>query len=327
MNERLVSWAEERGYEVGWGPASVLEIVRADVDRRVAAGEISAGFASANFAFSYPPPSPTASVVVVVMPRPAHRVICDTPAGPIATLLPPTYQHYRRTFHDVRDDLAAHALQGYRVDLLEVPLKSLAARLGLVRYGRNNLAYARSTGSYMQLVGLTTDAPLTVAADWAPSAPQLLEQCSRCDACRKFCPGSAITRERVLLSADRCLTAVNEKEGEWPGWVRPSMHHALVGCLVCQQICPANPDLPVADSGVAFSAAETRLMLDTTAEAGDLSGIRKKFEQLGQEQHATVFGRNLRALIDGLGHGSRGIARTRVSAGPGGRVHAGLKQV
>jgi hypothetical protein len=72
----------------------------------------------------------------------------------------------------------------------------------------------------------------------------------------------------------------------------------LIGCLACQRACPANRQLPVADSGVVFSAEETRSLLDATAGNEVSSSIRMKAEQLGQQYHAAVFGRNLRALVD-----------------------------
>ena len=42
------------------------------------------------------------------------------------------------------------------------PIKTVAAMLGLVRYGRNNIAYADGIGSYLQLCGYITDARLAI---------------------------------------------------------------------------------------------------------------------------------------------------------------------
>jgi hypothetical protein len=55
--------------------------------------------------------------------------------------------------------------------------------------------------------------------------------------------------------------------------------------------------LPVVDSGVVFSAEETRSLLDPTAGSELLESVRTKSEHLGQPYHAAVFGRNLRALV------------------------------
>ncbi len=317
MKERLLSWGRARGYVVAWGPGAVLRVVRDDIDRRIAIGEIDPAFASENFAFSYPTPAAADIVIAIAVPRPAHRVTFQLDTGPFETLLPPTYEHYRQTYQEVRDDLAANGLPGFRVDLLHVPLKTLAARLGLVRYGRNNLAYAPGLGSYMQLVGCLTDAPLPVDEGWEARQPMLLDECSRCNACRRRCPSSAITRERVLLHAERCLPAANERAGEWPAWVDASMHNALIGCLVCQRICPVNPELNIADSGVAFSADETRLLMAADEGNRGWEAVERKFEQLGQQHHQAVFARNLRALVraprpGGGGHPNAAAKNTSV---------------
>jgi hypothetical protein len=98
------------------------------------------------------------TVIVVARPRPASRVVFDLEEGSLDALLPPTYFHYRSTFEDVRRDLEARALPGVPIDQLGEPLKAVASRLGLVRYGRNNVAYVPGAGSYVQLCGYVTEA-------------------------------------------------------------------------------------------------------------------------------------------------------------------------
>lgn len=304
MNAHLVAWARSRGYQVAWGPASLIEQARRDVEGRLAAGEIDRELAAATFPFEYPPVLPDRdTVVMVAVPRPAYRVTFVLGDGPFDAIMPPTYVRYRPTFEDVRRELAEHALPGYRVSILAAPLKSLAVRLGLVRYGRNNLVYAPGLGTYLQLLGYVTDAPLSIDDAWAPSEPRLLDRCANCHACERQCPTGAITAERTLLHAERCLTHANEAAGEWPRWVADSMHHTLIGCLVCQRQCPANPPLPVEDTGVVFGRDETRALLsegDHDAEAWN--AIRTHLEELGRAYQEPVLGRNLRALLRASRH-------------------------
>ena len=239
------------------------------------------------------------TVVVVAVPRPAHRVRFDLPAGPFAAVLPPTYARYRETFEDVRQDLERHGLPGARVDYLPGPLKTLAARLGLVRYGRNNVTYADGIGSWMQLCAFTTDADLP-GDGAAPAGPRLLDECEGCSACQSACPTGAIGEDRVLLSAHRCLTRVNEGDGAWPEWIPAWAHTCLLGCLACQEACPANPPLIVEETGVRFSAAESRTLLEPSAPGAGRteSAIRIKLAWLGQSYSEAALGRNLRALVD-----------------------------
>jgi epoxyqueuosine reductase len=303
MIETLKRWAAERGYQVGWGLPSAIGAAREDVLSRRCSGEIDAAFFEANLAsfesFEMPWVGP-ATVVVVVMPRPAHVVSFTVDGRVIDAVFPPTYVRYQPLFEEVRRDLQEHGLSGARVERLKVPLKSLAARLGLVRFGRTNVTYAPGFGSYLQLFGYVTDAPLPLPEGWQPREPELLPECEGCSVCLAGCPTEAIREDRVLLHGERCLTVVNERTGEWPGWIPPSAHNCIIGCLLCQRPCPANPELPVERMDVVFTAEETEALLgDGGAHGGPAwDGVRAKLGRLGlPDQEQQVLGRNLRALL------------------------------
>lgn len=304
MIDILRRWATDRGYQVGWGLPSAVATACDDVLSRRRSGELDAGFYRETLAgfeagsrASWDGP---AAVVVVVMPRPAYTVGFTIGGRIMQAVFPPTYVRYQPLFEEVRQDLQQHGLPGARVEQLDVPLKSLAARLGLVRYGRNNVTYAPGIGSYFQLFGYLTDAALPLPPGWQPHAPELLPECADCPVCTAVCPTGAIGADRLFLHAERCLTLINESPGAWPDWIPPSAHHCLVGCLLCQRTCPANPELPVENSGVVFTADETSALLAADGEpegpVGD--GIRAKLEQLGQGYRNPVLSRNLRALVE-----------------------------
>ncbi len=302
MGDTLERWAAERGYHVGWGPPSVLAVAREDVLSRRRSGELDSDFFAANlaeFESHRQPWDGARAVVVVVMPRPAHQVAFTVGGREVDVVFPPTYVRYRQLFEEVGDDLRAHGLPGARVERVDVPLKSLAMRLGLVRYGRTNVTYDPDFGSYLQLFGYVTDAPLPVAPDWRPRPPELLAECEDCSVCLASCPTGAIVPERVLFRGERCLVAVNENPGEFPAWVPASAHNAIVGCLRCQRPCPANPELPVERTGVVFTAQETEELLGGCA-GGDgpiWDVIRAKLDRLGRVHEEPVLGRNLAALL------------------------------
>lgn len=303
MVESLQQWAIRRGYQVAWGLPTARAAAGEDVLSRRRSGELDAAFFEANLAgFDAGDPPPwggPAMVVVVVMPRPAHIVVFSVGGGSVEAVFPPTYVRYQPLFEEVRQDLQQHGLPGARVERLNVPLKSLAARLGLVRYGRNNVTYAAGLGSYFQLFGYFTDAALPLPAGWQPRQPELLPECEDCPICAAACPTGAIGEDRVLLHGDRCLTFVNENPGPWPDWVPPSAHNCILGCLHCQRPCPANPDLPIESTGVVFTAEETGALLKATSdhEGPAWDGVHAKLEQLGQPAQEPVLGRNLRALL------------------------------
>ena len=302
MTNAVRDWAQSRDYQVAWGPTTVVEQVRGDLERRQRQGEIDSTFARQNLAFDFDRCVAVGSswrVMVVVMPRPAHLVGFVVDGVRVDALLPPTYQRYLPTFEDVRRELIDQVLPESRVETINVPLKPLASLLGLVRYGRNNVTYAPSIGSYLQLLGYLTDADLPLDPGWAPREPGLLDECEQCNLCEAVCPTEAIGLDRVLLRAERCLTLANETPGAWPSSVSPTAHHCLIGCLRCQRDCPANPELPVVDSGVVFSDEETTALLVGGDHVGLIwERIRARLEQLGQPYQEEIVGRNLRALLD-----------------------------
>jgi epoxyqueuosine reductase len=300
MIERLKAWAAERDYRVAWGPETVVESARREILKRRSDSEIDARFYEHELESMIAREGESAggSVVIIAKSRPAHVVRFDVGDRLFDAVLPPTYFRYRATFEDVRMDLAANGLPGAQVDYLMAPLKATASRLGLVRYGRNNVSYVDDLGSYIQLCGYRVDAHLPEIKENGATAAELLAQCENCGICAAVCPTDAIGEDRMLLHAERCLTFLNENPGDWPVWVDPQAHNCLLGCLECQSACPANPVLPIEDTGLIFSAAETRFLLSDKSTVDDRAetGIRMKLAWLGQPYVESVLGRNLLAL-------------------------------
>lgn len=308
MKHAILQWAASRGYEVGWtGPEATREVI-AEIEGHRQAGAFNAAFAHENLSFDAGQSQRTDpwKVLLIVMPRPAHIVRFLVGGRSIETLLPPTYQRYRPTFEDVRKELADTVLSSATVETSKAPFKLLAARLGLVRYGRNNLTYSPSAGSYQQLLGYLTDAELPAEARRTLQAPALLDECAGCGVCEALCPTCAIGGDRILLHVERCLTLANETPGPWPSWVPQAAHNSLIGCLACQRLCPANPELPISDSGVVFDEEETNnLMVDGERNGPVWASIRDKLELLGQPYQEDVVGRNLKALLHAQGMSGR----------------------
>ena len=207
--EIVKEWAKTRGYRAAVGSVSLLEVVRNGARKRHEAGEIEAGFYRDNLdIFTYlggvPLENPR-SVILVAVPLPAYVLAFTVGDKRIETILPPTYVRYRKTFAEVRDNLAATLLgSGFRVELLNAPLKALANRLGLLFYGRNNVGYIDGLGSYFQLVGLVSDLPFDEESPQPRPAEKLLPRCRECRICAAACPTGAIDRERILLHAEKC---------------------------------------------------------------------------------------------------------------------------
>jgi epoxyqueuosine reductase len=246
-------------------------------------------------------------VILLSVPRPAHYVTFSLDDKQLTAVIPPTYAHYYEVSKRVRAEMQTAGIlkPGRRLAPLRAPLKSVAARVGLVRYGRNNITYTKSHGSYQQIVGVASDAPPSdFALDAVLDSPGLAEECLRCRACARVCPTRAIPDDRFLLRGERCLTFLNEFKGEWPEWLDHGCHNALIGCMTCQMCCPANANRHrTEDTGVSFSESETaRLLSGDPLPPGAWDDFDAKFSAAGLvEYDQDIVRRNLRALVRAQG--------------------------
>ena len=129
--------------------------------------------------------------------------------------------------------------------------------------------------------------------------PKALERCESCVACLRNCPTGAITRDRFLLRAERCLTYHNEAAGDFPGWIDPSWHHCLIGCLRCQTACPENKAvLEWFEDRAEFSGAGDRSLSPACAAGSAPYGYRGQDEEPGNQRGLpAVFCRNLSMIV------------------------------
>jgi epoxyqueuosine reductase len=315
-------WATRRGYRVQLAPAAILRAVGERLERLQSNGAFAPGFAEQQLAGLRNPGQQRApdggTVLVVAVPRPAWVVRFGTPAGGVDAVVPPTYVEYRRLFEEIRLEIVEILGGRARVDTVRVPLKSLAAAVGLVSYGRNNLAYVPPYGSYVQLVAYLLDIP---AGGPLPELhfERLLDRCATCRACLKACPTGAIGENRFLLHADRCYTLASESLQPIPAGLRPPSPDCLIGCLKCQEVCPANRGLlERRPAAVSFAPDETAALVSP----GDIpegclhDSIGAKFATLALTEDLPVLRRNLRCLIHLTGAAPRGRHHVRKRGRP-----------
>ncbi len=185
---------------------------------------------------------------------------------------------------------------GHKVIKARLPLKILAVRSGLAGYGKNNIAYVRGMGSFCRLIAFYTDAPCE-EDNWQASG--VMKACDNCVLCRDNCPNGSITGDRFLIHAENCLGFLQEKQPEFPYWVRyqPDSLNAFIGCMRCQSVCPANqPYLKNIEAGSSFSREETTLILNKTPWEQLSPETRKKLENI--RSIYPLIACNLSALIE-----------------------------
>ena len=132
----------------------------------------------------------------------------------------------------------------------------------------------------------------------------MMEPCQKCSACLRHCPTGAITSERFLLRAERCITFHNEEPSNvpFPAWLDASWHNCLVGCLHCQSICPENKDfLAWVEEGAEFSAEETALLVESIPLDQLPAATISKLEGSDLVDLLDVLPRNLKVLLERVG--------------------------
>jgi epoxyqueuosine reductase len=245
-----------------------------------------------------PPPevAEPRTVVVVAWPSQPVKMLFHLDSGPLEAVVPPTYVSSTgraRCLEIMRSTLGP---AGYSVGRASGPVKLLAVRSGLAQYGRNNLAYAPGMGSYMRLDAFCTDADLQ-AEEYQTKGSELMSCCPPCRNCHHVCPTGCIPHAGTVIDASRCLTQLNENEGEWPDWLDPAAHNSLVGCMRCQEMCPANRyHLRKKQVVAEFDREETKIILENRPVDRLPDALRAKLRELDLEEYSPVLGRNLLAL-------------------------------
>ncbi len=216
------------------------------------------------------------SVIILAFPDPVVRVLFNWKGEKTPLVIPPTYSNHKQKDEQV-ENLLGRILgrDSYGVAKASLPEKLLAVRSGLGFYGKKNICYVDGMGSFHQLAAFYTELP---AGEDSWQGSQLMKRCESCSACLQRCPTDAITPERFILHAERCLTFHNERTADFPEWIDPKWHNSLVGCLECQAVCPGNKDcLGWVEEKEEFSEEETGILL----EGGEPDKLRCKSHRLG----------------------------------------------
>jgi epoxyqueuosine reductase len=267
------------------------------------------------FDFSPPESMPEARSMIVVAVRQPQILFTFTWRGQrVPVIVPPTYLHWQETDRQVEEALMdVLRADGYRVAPALLPKKLLAARSGLAEYGRNNITYIHGLGSFYRLAIFYSDLPCD-QEDWRE--PAMMARCESCRACLRGCPSGAITSERFLLRAERCIVFHNEHPGDvpLPSWLDASWHNCLVGCMLCQRVCPEDRDfLAWIENGGEFSAEETALLVGGTPRDRLPSQTVTKLEEHDLLDLLDLLPRNLSALFEDMSES--GAVRPRQTEG------------
>lgn len=304
MKINLFQSLEKHGYSAGVISIKHLDSVKENIESNHRKGLFDEEFYQERLiGFTFNPPKSlveTRSVIVIAVRQPQIRLIFTWKGKRIPVIVPPTYLHWQDTDKQAEKTLQETLeAEGYRVVKAFLPNKPLAVYSGLARYGRNNITYVSGMGSFHRLVAFYSDLPWD--GNWQEL--RMMERCQNCQVCVLYCPSSAISTERFLLRAERCIVFQNEKPGNipFPRWLESSWHNCLVGCMHCQRVCPENRDfLEWIEDGMEFSSEETMFLLSGTPLYKFSVETIKKLEKSDLLDLIDLFPRNLQALLEGI---------------------------
>jgi epoxyqueuosine reductase len=272
--------------------------LQSEIESRLQQGELDEEFYRTRLTwFNFQPPENlryAKSLIVAAVPRPQTQATFTWNGRQRTLSIPPTYTDYDRITQQVIDNLATTLKQkGYHVAGANLPLKLLATRSGLAQYGRNNICYVPTMGSYLQLAAAYSDMPCQNDS-W--QEPSMMITCESCELCRRACPTGAIPSDRFLLRAERCIVFHNERPGNipFPSWMARSWHNCVVGCLHCQRACPVDREF-VRWTGQKeeFSERETALLLKGVGAEEVPEETMSKLKRLSLDEYLEVLPRNL----------------------------------
>jgi epoxyqueuosine reductase len=288
-------------------PVSRFPAMQKEFERAVASSQLSRSKAFrddiANLSFSIPADFGNArSVIVAAVFAKTMNATFRLDGRSYQISVPPQYYVDQLNGQTLQKTLLKDVVKDPTRRILDVservPLKILAARSGLGRYGRNNLIFVDGMGSYNLLYAFLTDQAFPTDP-WTELA--ILDICRRCDHCDRICPTYCISRGNFLIDIDKCITLYNENTGGFPNWILPGMHHAIMGCMRCQAPCRVNGGFAQITGNLGeVSEADTRKILQGTVDDALLTTLQTTLRlasTVSSRDMVPVLARNLRLLI------------------------------
>lgn len=144
------------------------------------------------------------------------------------------YPASNQSYHAMMGLKKALEAVGVRAERAAVPVKSLLVEWGLAACLDSDMLYMPGLGTRFVIQALMVALPeeeLTFTPKQAP-----FQACIHCKRCQNACPGGAISPQGYDWR--KCLRAY-EDGPQMPAWVMEKMT-CLLGCEVCQDVCPLN---------------------------------------------------------------------------------------
>ncbi|MEL7562160.1 4Fe-4S double cluster binding domain-containing protein [Dehalogenimonas sp. 4OHTPN] len=212
---------------------------------------------------------------------------------------PPLSEDYEKDATNILSEIQKIiSPRGYRLSDSNLPTKILASHCGLISNGVNNIGYIDGMGSYFRLSAYFSDIE-PGKEKWLINHP-VNPKCAGCSRCIDTCPTKCI--ERSSFRVNRCLSLLSKEPTDFPVWINNKWHNALIGCRICQKVCPLNQEVSFKTSiGADFDETETTAILSGDPLENLHSETREKLRYFTLEPLYPVLSRNLRLLFKKYG--------------------------
>jgi len=286
-----------------------LEELQEDIDKLRRAGKLSDNEVYRSYIdskkFEIPESFPNAkSIIILAIFGKKGLVNFHLNGKKYEVMIPPNYYDDGTTLEDFENLILNEIIKepGYKVEFtLKLHRKLLAVRSGFGRYGRNNICYIEGWGSMFYMYTFFTDYKFE-KDHWTEI--KMMDQCKNCTICINNCITKAIpapSDDNFVINATNCIPVYNEIPGVIPDWIPAEAHNALIGCMRCQEKCPANCE--VINSTIRLediTEEETKMILNGTTNEKTVKSISDKLKMCQHEdaeRMLPVIKRNLSFLL------------------------------